>query len=423
MDNDRKVSQKEQKLDPSIYPIIGCIKEALSQSRVDKLLNFKSEIIDDSNTIGISIGKLASLMAETFAEQINLHIPIYVFQARTYETSSGEKFSQLSLLNHPYPTESTSRSIKNALDEINHDIKNIYFLVSGGGSAVFALPEEKLTLEVYVHIIKTAVDGGSTIEELNQIRSVIDQLKGGKLLKKFPNAKFHCYLISDVKRDDPKIIASGPVFPGLSLSLQTRSQLEIIASKLGIKDIIDGLISQYDNWTKSQDTGNVELKQIISQTFFAERLMIRLQTIGYTVSMSKTDLTLELTEIPKAIDFELSQLKERQAMIWIGEPIISTLTQEHSGEGGRVSSLVVLMSRYLKAFPNTYFVGFATDGQDGTSKDNFFFISQKAGIVQNDLEIINSGVSGEHLRKAGLSYRFKSTATNFSDIFMAIRPL
>src|SRR5262245_47637130 len=86
-------------------------------------------------------------------------------------------------------------------------------LISGGGSALLALPLEGLTLADKQRINKALLQSGATISEMNCVRRHLSAIKGGRLAAACHPARVVTLLISDVPGDNPMDIASGPTVP------------------------------------------------------------------------------------------------------------------------------------------------------------------------------------------------------------------
>jgi glycerate 2-kinase len=86
-------------------------------------------------------------------------------------------------------------------------------LISGGGSALLALPAPGVTLEDKQVVNKALLRSGATIAEMNCVRKHLSAIKGGRLAAAAHPARVVTYLISDVPGDDPSVIASGPTLP------------------------------------------------------------------------------------------------------------------------------------------------------------------------------------------------------------------
>jgi hydroxypyruvate reductase len=83
-------------------------------------------------------------------------------------------------------------------------------LISGGGSALLALPAEGLTLADKQAVNRALLASGADIAEMNTVRKHLSAIKGGRLAAAAFPAETVSLLISDVPGDDPSVIGSGP---------------------------------------------------------------------------------------------------------------------------------------------------------------------------------------------------------------------
>ena len=83
-------------------------------------------------------------------------------------------------------------------------------LLSGGGSALLPLPADGLALEDKQAITRALLTSGASIGEINTVRRHLSRIKGGRLGVACHPARLVTLAISDVPRDDPVDIASGP---------------------------------------------------------------------------------------------------------------------------------------------------------------------------------------------------------------------
>jgi hydroxypyruvate reductase len=86
----------------------------------------------------------------------------------------------------------------------------LIFLVSGGGSALLALPAPGITLDDKQAVTRALLRSGATIGEINAVRKHLSAIKGGRLAAAATPARVVTIAISDVPGDDPAVIASGP---------------------------------------------------------------------------------------------------------------------------------------------------------------------------------------------------------------------
>lgn len=113
---------------------------------------------------------------------------------------------------HPVPDAAgmqAARRIKALVDGLGAD-DTVLCLISGGGSALLALPLDGITLEDKQRINQDLLKSGATIREMNCVRRHLSAIKGGRLAAACHPAKVVTLMISDIPGDHPEDIASGP---------------------------------------------------------------------------------------------------------------------------------------------------------------------------------------------------------------------
>ena len=134
---------------------------------------------------------------------------------------------------HPVPDAAGRKAAERIFDLVQGLSEDdlVLCLISGGGSALLALPPEGLTLEDKQAINKTLLKSGATISEMNIVRKHLSAIKGGRLAAAAAPARVVALMISDVPGDDPSIIASGPTVADPS----TNEDALAIIEKYGIE--------------------------------------------------------------------------------------------------------------------------------------------------------------------------------------------
>jgi hydroxypyruvate reductase len=135
---------------------------------------------------------------------------------------------------HPVPDEAGRRAAER-IAELTRGLTAddlVLCLISGGGSALLAMPAEGVTLEEKQAINKALLKSGAAIDEMNCVRKHLSAIKGGRLATRCAPAKVVTLLISDVPGDAPEVIASGPTVPdpttcGDALAILARYRIEI----------------------------------------------------------------------------------------------------------------------------------------------------------------------------------------------------
>ncbi|WP_181684832.1 glycerate kinase type-2 family protein [Halorhabdus salina] len=85
--------------------------------------------------------------------------------------------------------------------------------ITGGGSALLALPTGDITLVDLQETTEELIESGASIREINAVRKHCSAIKGGGLARAAAPATVVGLLFSDVIGGDPGVIASGPTAP------------------------------------------------------------------------------------------------------------------------------------------------------------------------------------------------------------------
>ena len=113
---------------------------------------------------------------------------------------------------HPLPDAAGEQAARRILARVSnlrsHD--RVICLLSGGGSALLALPAPGITLAQKRRISAALLASGAAIDDINRVRKHLSAIKGGRLAAACTPAPLLTLAISDVPGDDPAVIASGP---------------------------------------------------------------------------------------------------------------------------------------------------------------------------------------------------------------------
>jgi glycerate 2-kinase len=116
---------------------------------------------------------------------------------------------------HPLPDAAGVEGAKRVIETLEEAGKSdlVFFLISGGGSALLPSPADGLTLEDKQRTTQILLDCGATIHEINSVRKHISKVKGGRLARLAYPATVVSLILSDVIGDSLESIASGPTVP------------------------------------------------------------------------------------------------------------------------------------------------------------------------------------------------------------------
>lgn len=189
----------------------------------------------------IAVGKAAPFMAASFARiagpqvrdgiVIGTHLPIDLPKPLEWIPSS-----------HPLPDERSVAAGRRALEvaRASRPDETLVVLLSGGASALMAVPAGSLTLEDKRTAVNALLKGGADITALNTIRKHLSAVKGGRLAAAAAGPTV-CFAISDVVGDDLSVIGSGPTVPDPSTYRDAWNYVE----RLGVEDQLTAAARNY----------------------------------------------------------------------------------------------------------------------------------------------------------------------------------
>jgi glycerate 2-kinase len=129
---------------------------------------------------------------------------------------------------HPLPNEDSFAAARATLALLRKAKKDtlIFFLISGGGSAMFDLPlDPQITLEETITFHKLLLGSGAPIGEINTLRKHFSAVKGGRLAMAAPDATKVSLLVPDVPLRSLDALSSGPTSPDHSTVAEVRELL------------------------------------------------------------------------------------------------------------------------------------------------------------------------------------------------------
>jgi glycerate 2-kinase len=246
-------------------------------------------------------------------------------------------------------------------------------LISGGGSALLALPAEGLSLEDKQAVNKALLKSGATISEMNVVRKHLSAIKGGRLAAAASPAKVVALMISDVPGDDPSIIASGPTVPDPS----TNEQALAIIEKYGIDvpKAVRERLKTADETPKPGDKRLAKVENIMIATpqasleaaaEVARKAGVKPVILGDSIEGESRDVALVHAGIARQCALRGQPEQPPCVLISGGE---TTITLKGNGKGGRNTEFLLALAIALDGLPGIYALAGDTDGVDG-SEDN-----------------------------------------------------
>jgi hydroxypyruvate reductase len=130
---------------------------------------------------------------------------------------------------HPLPNEDSFDAARATLALLKKAKKDtlIFFLISGGGSAMFDLPlDPQITLDDTIAFHRLLLACGAPINEINTLRKHFSAVKGGRLAIAAPDAAKVSLLVPDVPLRSLDALSSGPTSPDHSTVAEVHELIE-----------------------------------------------------------------------------------------------------------------------------------------------------------------------------------------------------
>jgi hydroxypyruvate reductase len=247
-------------------------------------------------------------------------------------------------------------------------------LISGGASALLALPGPGLSLEDKQAVGRALLASGADIAQMNAVRKHLSAIKGGRLAAAAHPASVVSLLISDVPGDDPAVIGSGPTVADPTTFADARA----ILRRYGIAppgDVIKHLSEARDETPKPGDPRLAGAKTIVVARPQAslEAAAARAEAVGVPALILGDAIEGEAREVGKVLAAIALQVRRH------GQPAPSpcvllsggetTVTLRGQGRGGRNAEFLLGLTLHLNGAAGIAAIAADTDGIDG-SEDN-----------------------------------------------------
>jgi len=322
----------------------------------------------------IAAGKAAAVMLNAFAAStavplrrmvgIGPHPPELLPQGAEWHNAG-----------HPLPTHGSVAAARRAIEiaQSSRPGDLIVVLLSGGGSALMALPVDGISLADKQRTARTLMEHGADIYELNTVRKHLSAVKGGQLAAAAPGAVV-TLAVSDVVGDDLSVIASGPTVPDDSTYAQA---LTILNARGGVAAYPLAVVDRLQRGAEAAvpetpQTGDVRLQRSMARVIGPQRGAIEgaeaaARELGYDVLIMRDPVTGEARETAVAhvrrVAADAATRARPLCVISSGE---TTVTVRGTGRGGRNQEFALAMASALGVLGDPVAgASIGTDGIDG----------------------------------------------------------
>ena len=322
----------------------------------------------------IAVGKAAPFMADAFAAVagdrirdgivIGTHLPIALPTHLEWIPSS-----------HPLPDARSVAAGRRAIEVAQRTDSDdtLVVLLSGGASALMAVPAGALTLEDKRTAVNALLKGGADITALNTIRKHLSAVKGGRLAAAASGPTV-CLAISDVVGDDLSVIGSGPTVPDPSTYRDAWDYIE----RLGVEPLLTEAARNYlragleGTIVETPKAGDPRFAQSVTRVIGGRFNAMSgaaetARALGYDVIVCQEPIVGDARTMgPVVLDRARMLAAGRQrpvAVIFSGETTVKVVG---TGKGGRNQEIALSVAGKLAAESGDIALGsIGTDGIDG----------------------------------------------------------
>lgn len=374
------------------------------------------ELSQYSKIYTVAFGKAGDSMTRAVNAIIPVQGGIIVIPRGSKSVVRGKKF-QIFNSGHPRPDRTSVKAAKETVKFLQNRRRDelVVFLVSGGASALLALPDG-IMLDDKIHVTDLLLKSGATIQEFNCVRKHLSKIKGGRLVS---NLRCHALslIMSDVEGDDVSSIASGTTFRDDTTFQDAVGIIEKYGLERKIPPAVrnvleDGMEGRIPDTPKKEEIPNCV---IASNSVCIRAMREKASQMGYA-----THAVEVFGDIKDAVKKIVKNIPDRDnsCLIFGGEPTVKVLGK---GTGGRNHEMVLRLLKNTQGLKKMVIASIGTDGIDG----NTAFAGAITENGRTDTETVKGFLrnsdSGRFFQKQGSSIATGLTHTNLMDIGVVMR--
>lgn len=243
-------------------------------------------------------------------------------------------------------------------------------LMSGGGSALLALPQPPVTMAEFRALTSALLKSGANIGEMNAVRKHLSLIAGGRLAAAAAAAQLVTLAISDVPGDDPSTIGSGPTVADPTTLIDARTVLA--KYKIAPAASIAARLSDESNETPKPGDRLFATSRFVMTASPRQALEVAIakareaglavHSLGDAIEGEARDVARDHAALALRIASRAGPTKPPCLVISGGE---TTVTVRGQGRGGRNVEFLLALALALEGHPRIHALAGDTDGIDG----------------------------------------------------------
>ncbi len=290
---------------------------------------------------------------------------------------------------HPVPDDRSVAAARAVLDIATAagDRDLLVLLLSGGASALMALPAVGISLEDKQRTSERLLQEGAEVHALNAVRKHLSAIKGGQLAAAAGGAVL-TLAVSDVVGDELSAIGSGPTVPDTTTFAEALVELDRHGGRHRYPASVVARLTQGANGTipETPKAGDPRLSRSDARIIGGSRTAINgarvaAESLGYTVHVIEKPVTGEARvagrmlvdavsrnggRVPRSGSAATFTVRDRPRPLCILAAGEMTVRVSGTGKGGRNQECALAMARGLDAVGTAVVAAsIGTDGVDG----------------------------------------------------------
>lgn len=358
---------------PQIELLVGLYHHMLGAADPMKVLPRHLPAPPKGRTVVVGMGKAAAAMARA----VEAHWPGPLSGVIAVPDGAALALTQIEQLeaSHPVPDERSVQAGRRLMDAVSglgpDDL--VLALVSGGGSALCALPAQGLSLGEKQEITRALLLRGATIHEINTVRKHLSGLKGGRLAARAHPARLVSLLISDIPGDEAALIASAPTLADPTRCADALRVLDHygVALSASIREALS--LGSFESPKPGDPRFAGHASQLIACA--QEGLDAAAQgarALGWSVHILSDAMQGESRDLALAHAAIARQVRQRAQPFAAPCLVLSggeaTVTVKGRGRGGRNTEFALALAIALQGQPGIHALSAGTDGLDGNGQ-------------------------------------------------------
>ena len=372
----------------------------------------------------VAVGKAATAMAlgvqDVLGERI---LDAFVVTKHGYEEALPWP---VHTAGHPLPDQQSiaaGEALREFVKRLHSDA-TVLVLLSGGASTLLEVLPPEVTLEQCRQVNEWLLASGLDIVACNQVRKRLSRIKGGRLAQWLTPHPVLGLVISDVRGDNLRSIASGLLVPYESEG--PSSSLDRILKASGAPDLLLQALAHEPPAPSANDDcfKKVRLKIIATLADALRAAGVAANQLGYRPRIDQRPIAGDALAAGARLGRVLSHTHPNTLRIWGGE---TTLTlPPDPGRGGRNQSLALAAALSIKGMVKGLFLAAGTDGSDGPGEDAGALVdgdsvSRMAEQGVDPENALKKADAGRALAASGDLVQTGPTGTNVMDIMFGLR--